>query len=108
LIVEGQDRLPPVVQAELHQIAQEALNNALKHAHGQQVQVRLYFGEAEARLEVRDDGVGFEPAAAPAGGGLGLPGMVERVQKIGGRLTIDSAPGQGTKVRVRVPTGGGK
>jgi len=108
LIVEGQDRLPPAVQAELHQIAQEALNNALKHAHARQVQVRLHFGEAETRLEVRDDGVGFEPAAAPSGGGLGLPGMVERVQKIGGRLTIDSAPGQGTKVSVRVPTGGGK
>jgi signal transduction histidine kinase len=51
--------------------------------------------------------VGFDPATAQAGGGLGLPGMVERVQKIGGCLTIDSAPGQGTKVSVEVATGGG-
>jgi PAS domain S-box-containing protein len=107
LIVEGQDRLPPAVQAELHQIAQEALNNALKHAHAREVQVRLHFGDAVTCLEVQDDGVGFELPAAQAGGGLGLPGMVERVQKIGGRLTIDSAPGHGTKVSVEVATGGG-
>jgi signal transduction histidine kinase len=106
LIVEGQDRLPPPIQAELHQIAQEALNNALKHAHARQVQVHLQFGEAATRLQVQDDGVGFEPAAARAGGGLGIPGMEERVHRIGGRLTIESTPGQGTKILVEVPTGG--
>jgi PAS domain S-box-containing protein len=106
LIVEGQDRLPPTIQAELHQIAQEALNNALKHAHAREVRVRLGFGETATSLEVQDDGVGFELAAAQAGGGLGLPGMKERVQKIGGRLTIERAPGQGTRISVEVPTGG--
>jgi signal transduction histidine kinase len=106
LIVEGQDRLPPPIQAELHQIAQEALNNALKHSHARQVQVHLHFGEATTCLEIQDDGMGFEPAAARAGGGLGIPGMKERVQKIGGRLSIESAPGQGTKISVEVPTGG--
>jgi PAS domain S-box-containing protein len=106
LAVEGEDRLPAGMQAELHQVAQEALNNALKHAHAQRVQVRLKFGEAEARLEVEDDGVGFDLAAVQGGGGLGLPGMQERVQKIGGRLEIKSAPGHGTKVEVEVPTGG--
>ena len=107
LIVDGQDRLPPSVQAELHQIAQEALNNALKHARAREVQVRLRFGDAETCLAVQDDGVGFELAAAQAGGGMGLTGMVERAQKIGAWLTIDSVPGQGTKVSVEVPTGGG-
>jgi len=106
LAVEGEDRLPAGVQAELHQVAQEALNNALKHAHAQRVQVRLNFGEAAARLEVEDDGVGFDLAAVHGGGGLGLSGMQERVQKIGGRLDIKSAPGHGTKVEVEVPTGG--
>jgi signal transduction histidine kinase/ligand-binding sensor domain-containing protein len=106
LIVEGQDRLPPAIQTELHQIAQEALNNALKHAHAREVQVRLHFGDAATSLEVQDDGMGFELAAAQAGGGLGLPGMEERVLKIGGRLTIESAPGQGTRVLVEVPSGG--
>jgi signal transduction histidine kinase len=107
LTVEGEDRLPPAIQAELHQIAQEALNNALKHAHAGKVQVRLRFGGAATCVEVEDDGVGFDLAAMQARGGLGLPGMRERVQKIGGRLKIDSAPGQGTKVSVEVPTGGG-
>jgi len=108
LTVEGEDRLPPAVQAELHQIAQEALNNALKHAHARRVQVRLHLCEDATRLVVQDDGVGFEPAAAEVGGGLGLPGMRERAHRIGGRLEIESAPGQGTSVLVVVPSGGGK
>jgi PAS domain S-box-containing protein len=107
LTVEGQDRLPAAIQAELHQIAQEALNNALKHAHARQVTVHLHFGDAVTHLKVQDDGVGFDLAAAQAGGGLGLPGMAERVQRIGGQLKIESAPGQGTEVVVEVPTGGG-
>jgi signal transduction histidine kinase len=107
LTVEGEDRLQPAVQTELHQIAQEALNNALKHGHAQQVQVSLHFGNAATRLEVWDDGVGFELAAAQTRGGLGLSNMRERASKIGGRLDIESAPGQGTRVLVEVPTGGG-
>jgi signal transduction histidine kinase len=106
LTLEGEDRLPPVVQAELHQIAQEALNNALKHAHAGQVQVRLHFGERITCLEVQDDGRGFDLPAARTGGGLGLPGMSERAQRIGGQVRIVSAPGQGTRVIVEVPTGG--
>jgi signal transduction histidine kinase len=108
LTVEGEDRLRPAIQAELHQIAQEALNNALKHAHARRVQVRLHLGDTATHLEVRDDGVGFELETAQEGGGLGIAGMKERVQKIGGRLTIDSALGQGTKVVLEVPTGGGR
>ncbi len=108
LLVDGEDRLPPAIQVELHQIAQEALNNALKHAHAHQVQVRLRFGQAQTRLEVQDDGLGFDLAAAQAGGGLGIAGMMERAQKIGGRLEIESAPGRGTQVSVEVPTGGGR
>ncbi len=106
LIIEGEDRLPPGTQAELHQIAQEALNNALKHAHAREVQVRLHFGDAATCLAVQDDGVGFELAAAQAGGGMGLPGMVERAQKIGARLEIETVPSRGTKVLVEVPTRG--
>jgi signal transduction histidine kinase len=107
LMVKGEDRLPPHIQVELHQIAQEALNNALKHAHAQQVQVHLDFGDALTRLMIQDDGVGFDLGAAQAGGGLGLPGMREHVQKAGGQLEISSAPGQGTRILVTVPTGGG-
>jgi PAS domain S-box-containing protein len=106
LHIEGQEQLPPAIQAELHQIAQEALNNALKHAHARKVQVQLHFGQAATCLEVQDDGVGFDLTALRDGGGLGIPGMKERVRKIGGRLEIKSAPSQGTKVVVEVPSGG--
>jgi PAS domain S-box-containing protein len=108
LSVEGEDRLSPGIQAELHQIAQEALNNALKHAHATEVRVRLRFGEEATLLEVQDDGAGFDPTAVQDAGGLGLPGMKERALKIGGRLEIESAPGQGTKVVIQVSTGGEK
>jgi signal transduction histidine kinase len=107
LIVEGEERLPPAIQVELHQIAQEALNNALKHARAHEVRVHLRFGDATACLKVQDDGVGFDLDVAQAGGGMGLPGMEERVRNVGGRLTIESAPGQGTRVVVEVPVGGG-
>jgi signal transduction histidine kinase len=107
LVVDGEDRLPAAVQTELHQIAQEALNNALKHAHANEVQVHLSFGDATTCLEVRDDGVGFDLGVGKTRGGLGLRGMRERVQKISGQLKIASAPGQGTKVVVEVPSRGG-
>jgi signal transduction histidine kinase len=103
LLVEGSEQLPSPVQAELYYIAQEALNNALKHAHANSVRIHLRFGEAETEMEISDDGVGFEPASDGMGGGFGIPGMKERSQKIGGILKIDSAPGKGTSVIVRVP-----
>jgi PAS domain S-box-containing protein len=98
--------LPLAVQQELYHIAQEALNNSLKHAKAQNLQVCLQLKDDTVRLEVLDDGIGFDPATAEARGGLGLPGMRERVQRIGGQVQIESAPGQGTTVSVEVPRGG--
>jgi signal transduction histidine kinase len=103
LHVEGKERLPHTIQEELYHIAREALNNVLKHAHAQHVRIQLQFQDDATSLQVSDDGVGFDPQASK-GGGLGLPGMKERVQKINGELRIESAPGQGTTVSVRVPT----
>jgi PAS domain S-box-containing protein len=103
LRVEGQERLSPFVRQELYQIAQEALNNALKHARAQKVRVLLDFQESGTRLEVSDDGSGFEPAEADRGGGLGLRGMRERAQAIAGILAVESSPGKGTTVRITVP-----
>jgi signal transduction histidine kinase/putative methionine-R-sulfoxide reductase with GAF domain len=103
LHVEGKERLPHTIQEELYHVAREALNNVLKHAHAQHVRIHLQFQDDATCLQVADDGVGFDPQA-PKGGGLGLPGMKERVQKINGELQIESAPGQGTQVSVRVPT----
>jgi signal transduction histidine kinase len=102
--------LPPDLAGHLLRIGQEALTNAVRHAAARQVAIDLTYDPAAVGLRVRDDGHGFDPAApAPAaGGGLGLPGMRERVAGLGGTLTLTSAPGAGTEVRVQVPVGAGK
>jgi signal transduction histidine kinase len=99
---EREERLPPNIEQELYRLAQEALNNVLKHAHATRVTVRMTIEDLRARLEVADDGIGFEPSLQGAGG-LGLGGMRERVQRLGGTLHIESSPGAGTAVRVEVP-----
>lgn len=103
LAVEGNGRLPPAVEAELDRITQEALNNALKHAHAHQIAVQLRQDEKSVALEIADDGIGFDPGATQDHGGLGLRGMAERVARLGGWLAIESRPGEGTRVRVEVP-----
>jgi signal transduction histidine kinase/streptogramin lyase len=102
LVVEGSEQIARPVQAELYNIAQEALNNALKHAHANSVVIHLRFGEEATEMEIIDDGVGFEPGEDRTSGGFGIPGMQERSQKISGALQINSAPGKGTSVIVRV------
>jgi signal transduction histidine kinase len=95
-------RLPMNVEEGLYYIAQEALNNALKHAHARSVRVSLLQNGPAVVLEVADDGVGFKPAEAREAGKMGLPCMQDRADEIGGRLTLDSEPGKGTTVRVDV------
>lgn len=99
---DGDERLPPETEQELYRIAQEALNNVLKHAHARRVGVRLAVSSDRAALEVADDGVGFEPTTSVAGG-FGLPGMRERARRLGGTLDVESAVGEGTCVRVEMP-----
>ncbi len=100
--VEGERRLPLAVEESLYRIAQEALNNVFKHARAHQVTVALTFSDGGVSLEVCDDGIGFDPAAPPSQGGLGLGNMAERARKIRGTLQVDSAPGKGTRVHVMV------
>lgn len=103
LHVEGVDQLSRQVQMELYNIAREALNNILKHAHANSVRIQLRFEEAVTYLEVSDDGIGFDPAMDRSGGGFGIFGMKERAEKIGGTIQVNSRPGKGTKVIVQVP-----
>jgi signal transduction histidine kinase len=98
----GDERLPVDKEQELYRLAQEALNNVLKHAHATRVSVRLEATAAGTVLEIVDDGVGFEPSSAGLDG-YGLPGMRERAARLGGALEVDSAPGRGTRVWVSVP-----
>ena len=101
---EGEIRLPPEIEEGLYRIAQEALNNALKHAqaHGITVSLRHVPHQRIVVLEIADDGMGFDPAVARDQGGMGLRGMEERAAQFGGQLTIQSRPGAGTSVRVEV------
>ena len=103
-------RVPGDLLAEeslaLYRIAQEALRNALTHAPGAEVVVTLEGGEQGLTLRVADDGPGFEPAAAAGRSGLGLASMAERARLIGGSFELDSAPGRGTRIAVRVPPAG--
>jgi two-component system NarL family sensor kinase len=94
--------LPCDIETNLLRIAQEAFVNALKHAHANAVQVELTFGSQGIRLCVRDDGRGFHPELL-RGKGFGLVGMRERIQSLGGQLTVASQPGQGTEVIAVVP-----
>ena len=100
--VEGADRLLPEIEEELYRIAQEALNNALKHAQARRITVSLRQIQRTVTLEIADDGIGFDPTTARKQGGLGLRGMEERAAQLGGRLTVQSKPGEGTRVRVEV------
>src|SRR5438270_7441953 len=85
----------------LYRVAQEALHNIVKHARASMVVLRLAGETNEIILEVRDNGKGFDPAG-PFPGHLGLRSMRERVTKIGGTLSIESVPGQGTCIEVRM------
>lgn len=97
----GERRLPLSLETELYRIAQEALTNVVKHARAKQVNISLRFDEAQVCLEIEDDGVGFDTAVGHSGG-MGLRGIQERVEKIGGDLLVQSAPGQGTILRITV------
>jgi signal transduction histidine kinase len=91
---------------EVLRIAQEALQNALRHAGAEHVGVRLAVSDGTISLEVTDDGTGFEPADPELRSRrLGLTSMEERAQRLGGRLEIRSAPGAGTVVRLEVGRG---
>jgi signal transduction histidine kinase/ligand-binding sensor domain-containing protein len=98
-------RLPVEVENNLLRIGQEALANAVRHAHAERVRVELSFGEGLVRLSVRDNGRGFdvEKAAQGAAGHFGLAGIRERVQNLGGELSLLSRAGEGAEVVVEVP-----
>nr|WP_255604240.1 sensor histidine kinase [Oscillochloris sp. ZM17-4] len=101
LRVEGAIALAPAAEEGLYHIAQEALNNALKHAHAQTVEIRLTATDAHLRLTVEDDGQGFNPHQE-RGGGMGLVSMHERAAGLGATLDIASVPGTGTQVRLEL------
>jgi len=96
------ERLAPDVETTLYRIAQEALNNAAKYSRARRIEVILERRADAVRLVIEDDGIGFDAGGDANGRGFGLIGMRERAALVGGSLEIESAPGQGTTVFVRV------
>jgi len=97
--------LPEVVEENLLRIGQEALANSIKHSGATEVNIELQFERQRIGLQVRDNGVGFDPpkAAGAGEGHFGLLGMSERARRLGGRFILTSQPDGGTSVRVEIP-----
>ena len=107
--VQGAERkITSVIEDNLLRICEEAVANAVKHARPTRVEVAFEFGSKQVQLRIRDNGCGFDPARPEASkeDHFGLLGMQERVEAVSGTLSIDSAPGRGTSLRVIAPTDG--
>jgi signal transduction histidine kinase len=100
-------RIPVEMETALFRVVQETLTNVARHARAESVLIQLSVSATTLEIEIEDDGEGFEPEAVttaePSGRGLGLMGIRERVELLGGSVRIDSSPGQGARVLVRVP-----
>lgn len=102
-------RLPQTVETALFRIVQEAINNIARHAGARHVEIHLVFEDDGVTACVEDDGRGFDPVKALRGEdkprGMGLLGMQERIDLLGGELKVDTAPGAGTRIVIKVPLG---
>lgn len=95
--------LPPEMRHNIFLVVKEALTNALKHASAREVHVQVQAASRSLEIRVQDDGRGFQPGAAPVPGKRhGLGNMRRRAEAMGGTLSIESVPGKGTTVRLRV------
>jgi len=93
--------LSPDIEQAVHRIAQEAIENVSRHAQAKRLRVHLSNNGQGATLIIEDDGRGFDPKETPSGH-FGLVGMRERAELAGGRLTIESEKGKGTKVTLTI------
>jgi signal transduction histidine kinase len=106
LRVSGQSvRLPAEVETAVYRIVQESLNNVAAHAQAREVQIQIGFRPAQLRVVIEDNGIGFdyERARTATTGRMGLIGIRERAQSIGGHVEIQSIRGQGTRITLKVP-----
>jgi PAS domain S-box-containing protein len=100
---EVQKKLDGIMALSFLRVVQEALHNAAKHSRARNITVRLNGSGRELRLEIREDGVGFDMEAARLAAGLGLISMRERIHLIGGEFDIVSSPGTGTRITAHAP-----
>jgi signal transduction histidine kinase len=102
LVAEELVDLPLQAEAEIYWIAQEALNNALKHAGATAVTIHTFLEDHQVVFEFSDNGCGFDQSAATHSGGMGLANMAARAEKLGGKLDIVTNPAQGTTIRIQM------
>jgi signal transduction histidine kinase len=100
IAIELEEPLPEPVEAAAYYVVAEALTNAAKHSHASEVSVRIAREDGFTRIEVADDGVG----GADTEGGSGIRGLVDRVEALGGRLSLESPLGSGTTVQAAIPS----
>src|SRR5262245_47488261 len=104
---ESPQELPGEVEITAFRVAQEAVTNAIRHGAASRIVVGVSNGAGGLEITVEDDGKGFDARAAiegpTTGKNLGLLGMQERARMLGGRFELESAPGKGTRVRIRIP-----
>jgi two-component system, NarL family, sensor kinase len=103
--VSGIDDAPDVVVTLIWRAAQEAIRNAVRHAHATNLEVAVTGNDRLVWLTVRDDGIGFDPAGPADGGSFGLRGLKSLIEDGGGRVQVESGPGEGTTVRMVVERG---
>jgi len=103
--VDGVEGAPDHVVTLVWRVAQEAIRNAVRHAHATHLEVEVEGDERQVRLRVCDNGVGFDPDASSSNGSYGLRGLQSLVHDGGGRVQVESAPGAGTTVRMAVERG---
>ncbi|MFO8149515.1 MAG: sensor histidine kinase [Trueperaceae bacterium] len=103
VLVEVPERLSRQVETVLYRVAQEALTNVVRHAQAAEASIVVTVSRGSVQLVVEDDGVGFDPAALAPAERIGLIGMRERLELLGGSLRLESAPGSGCSVHGRLP-----
>lgn len=100
--------LPPIISLNILRVVREACNNILKHANAKHVVVQVKYEDNGIGIYIEDDGIGFiindiQNLKRKDGSGLGIPMMQERICLFSGRLDIDSEPGKGTRIAVKIP-----
>jgi NarL family two-component system sensor histidine kinase LiaS len=95
--------LPYEVEQELYFALREGIINAIRHSRASELNLSLTQNQTTCCVDLRDNGVGFDKSSVVSGGGFGLKGMRERIEKVGGHLAIETAPGKGTCITIEVP-----
>lgn len=99
----GVHNLPPVIEKELYFTLREGILNAVRHSRASELHLTLATTPQGCEARLRDNGVGFEPTSSDNSSHYGLRGMKERMQKIGGEISIETSPGKGTEIKISIP-----